>query len=119
MVGVGGGRVERNIPSLTTPAETACPPGREPNKVDEDLIFYQNWELQACVNGSMLASQMDLVNELPFTYEQLSIFKHILDKVIPNGLPSVCCIQDHGPRSCSGSHGPFFCRPTHKATLSP
>ncbi|XP_021492893.2 mesothelin [Meriones unguiculatus] len=68
-------------------AEPACPPERKPKKVDEDLIFYQDWELHACVNGSMLASQMDLVNELPFTYEQLSIFKHILDKTYPQGYP--------------------------------
>lgn len=68
---------------MSTPAEKACPPGKEPYKVDEDLIFYQNWELEACVDGTMLARQMDLVNEIPFTYEQLSIFKHKLDKVIP------------------------------------
>ncbi|XP_051024082.1 mesothelin-like [Acomys russatus] len=65
----------------------ACPPGREPTQVDEDLIFYQNWELEACIDGAMLASQMDLVNEMPFTYEQLSIFKHILDKTYPQGYP--------------------------------
>lgn len=104
---------------LLTPAGKACPPGREPNQVDEDLVFYQNWELEACVDGAMLASQMDLVNEMPFTYEQLSIFKHILDKVIANGLPSASCTQAYGPRSCSGPHRPFFHRPIHKATLSP
>ncbi|KAL6065694.1 hypothetical protein STEG23_028055 [Scotinomys teguina] len=65
----------------------ACPPGREPPKVDENLVFYQNWELEACVNGTMLATQMDLVNEIPFTYEQLNIFKHILDKTYPQGYP--------------------------------
>ncbi|XP_076793205.1 mesothelin isoform X1 [Arvicanthis niloticus] len=67
--------------------QKACPPGKEPNVVDESLIFYQNWELEACVNGIMLASQMDLVNEIPFTYEQLSIFKHKLDKTYPQGYP--------------------------------
>lgn len=75
-----------------TPAEKACPPGKEPDMVDENLIFYQNWELEACVDGPMLASQMDLVNGIPFTYEQLNIFKHKLDKVILNGLRRVCCI---------------------------
>ncbi|EDL22444.1 mesothelin isoform 1 preproprotein [Mus musculus] len=67
--------------------QKACPPGKEPYKVDEDLIFYQNWELEACVDGTMLARQMDLVNEIPFTYEQLSIFKHKLDKTYPQGYP--------------------------------
>ncbi|XP_036053673.1 mesothelin-like isoform X2 [Onychomys torridus] len=65
----------------------ACPPGREPQKVDENLIFYLNWELEACVDGVMLATQMDLVNEIPFTYEQLNIFKHKLDKTYPQGYP--------------------------------
>ncbi|XP_052052672.1 mesothelin [Apodemus sylvaticus] len=67
--------------------QKACPPGKEPSKIDENLIFYQNWELEACVNGTMLAGQMDLVNEIPFTYEQLSIFKHKLDKTYPQGYP--------------------------------
>lgn len=77
--------------------------------MDENLIFYQNWELEACVDGTMLATQMDLVNEIPFTYEQLNIFKRKLDKVTPNELQSVCCAQDcfpNGPRSCSGPHDP-------------
>ncbi|MEJ1287538.1 mesothelin [Cricetulus griseus] len=65
----------------------ACPPGMEPHKVDENLIFYQNWELEACVDGAMLATQMDLVNEIPFTYEQLDIFKHKLDETYPQGYP--------------------------------
>ncbi|XP_075845792.1 mesothelin [Microtus pennsylvanicus] len=65
----------------------ACPPGREPQEVDENLIFYQDWELEACVDGTMLATQMDLVNEIPFTYEQLNIFKHKLDKTYPQGYP--------------------------------
>lgn len=67
--------------------QKACPPGKEPNEVDENLIFYQNWELEACVDGTMLASQMYLVNEIPFTYEQLNIFKHKLDKTYPQGYP--------------------------------
>lgn len=87
--------------------------------VDENLIFYQNWELEACVDGALLASQMDLVNEIPFTYEQLNIFKHKLDKVILNGLPCACRIQDYGSRSYSVPHGPLFRRPTHEAIRSP
>lgn len=67
--------------------QKVCPPGKEPNMVDENLIFYQNWELEACLNGTMLAGQMDLVNEIPFTYEQLNIFKHKLDKTYPQGYP--------------------------------
>lgn len=67
--------------------QKACPPGKEPSVVDENLIFYQNWELEACVDGPLLASQMDLVNEIPFTYEQLSIFKHKLDRTYPQGYP--------------------------------
>lgn len=67
--------------------QKVCPSGKEPNMVDENLIFYQNWELEACVNGTMLAGQMDLVNEIPFTYEQLNIFKHKLDKTYPQGYP--------------------------------
>ncbi|GAB1300725.1 Mesothelin [Apodemus speciosus] len=69
------------------PKEKACPPGKEPSVVDENLIFYQNWELEACVDGTLLASQMNLVNEIPFTYEQLNIFKHKLDKTYPRGYP--------------------------------
>lgn len=67
--------------------QKACPPGKEPSVVDENLIFYQNWELEACVDGPLLASQMDLVNEIPFTYEQLNIFKHKLDRTYPQGYP--------------------------------
>ncbi|CAO2642319.1 Msln, partial [Lemmus lemmus] len=71
----------------------ACPPGREPHEVDENLIFYQNWELEACVDGTMLAAQMDLVNEIPFTYEQLNIFKSKLDKTYPQGYPETLIQQ--------------------------
>ncbi|XP_029413609.1 mesothelin [Nannospalax galili] len=82
------------LPRFRRDAEKkACPPGREPHKVDENLIFYQNWELEACVNGSMLASQMDIVNEIPFTYEQLNIFKHKLDKTYPQGYPETLIQQ--------------------------
>lgn len=50
--------------------------------VDENLIFYEEWELEACVDGALLAKQMDRVNAVPFTYQQLDIFKHKLDKVV-------------------------------------
>ncbi|XP_019504009.1 PREDICTED: mesothelin isoform X1 [Hipposideros armiger] len=65
----------------------ACPPGREVHVVDEDLIFYKEWELEACVDGALLAKQMDRVNALPFTYQQLNIFKQKLDQLYPQGYP--------------------------------
>lgn len=61
--------------------------------VDEDLFFYDNWELEACVDGALLATQMDRVNAIPFTYQQLNIFKHKLDEVasaVGSCLPAVC-----------------------------
>lgn len=50
--------------------------------VDENLAFYEEWELEACVDGALLAEQMDRVNAIPFTYQQLDIFKHKLDEVV-------------------------------------
>ncbi|XP_004873891.2 mesothelin isoform X2 [Heterocephalus glaber] len=67
--------------------EKACPPGRKPQVVDEDLFFYEDWELQACVDGALLASQMDRVNAIPFTYQQLNILKRKLDETYPQGYP--------------------------------
>lgn len=49
--------------------------------VDEHLVFYEDWELEACVDGALLADQMDQVNLIPFTYEQLHVFKLKLDEV--------------------------------------
>ncbi|XP_032315356.1 mesothelin isoform X4 [Camelus ferus] len=60
----------------------ACPPGRKAQVVDEKLIFYEEWELEACVDGALLAAQMDRVNLIPFTYQQLHIFKRKLDEDI-------------------------------------
>ena len=42
--------------------------------VDENLFFYEEWELEACVDGALLAAQMRQVNLIPFTYQQLHIF---------------------------------------------
>ncbi|XP_033614561.1 mesothelin isoform X2 [Fukomys damarensis] len=67
--------------------EKACPPGRKPQVVDEDLFFYEDWELEACVDGVLLAAQMDRVNAIPFTYQQLSILKRKLDETYPQGYP--------------------------------
>lgn len=60
----------------------ACPPGREAQVVDENLFFYEEWELEACVDGALLATQMRQVNLIPFTYQQLHIFKRKLDEDI-------------------------------------
>ncbi|KAL0617197.1 Mesothelin [Plecturocebus cupreus] len=65
----------------------ACPPGKEAHEIDENLIFYKKWELEACVNASLLATQMDRVDAIPFTYEQLGILKHKLDELYPQGYP--------------------------------
>ncbi|XP_020032892.1 mesothelin [Castor canadensis] len=65
----------------------ACPPERKPQVVDEKLFFYEEWELKACVDGALLAAQIDRVNRVPFTYQQLSIFKHKLDEFYPQGYP--------------------------------
>ncbi|EPY90061.1 mesothelin [Camelus ferus] len=66
--------------------EKACPPGRKAQVVDEKLIFYEEWELEACVDGALLAAQMDRVNLIPFTYQQLHIFKRKLDEGYPESL---------------------------------
>lgn len=54
--------------------------------LDENLVFYEPWELAACVDGALLAAHMGLVNTLPFTYQQLGVFKRKLDEVFPDGL---------------------------------
>ncbi|XP_047389662.1 mesothelin isoform X2 [Sciurus carolinensis] len=63
-----------------------CPPGRKPHTVDENLIFYEEWELEACVDGALLDAQMALVNMLPFTYQQIHILKCRLDQGYPESL---------------------------------
>ncbi|XP_064218351.1 mesothelin [Aotus nancymaae] len=65
----------------------ACPRDKEAHEIDENLIFYKNWELEACVNASLLATQVDRVDAIPFTYEQLGILKHKLDELYPQGYP--------------------------------
>ncbi|XP_017895932.1 PREDICTED: mesothelin isoform X2 [Capra hircus] len=64
----------------------ACPPGREAQVVDENLFFYEEWELEACMDGALLATQMRQVNRIPFTYQQLHIFKRKLDEGYPQSL---------------------------------
>nr|XP_020742114.1 mesothelin isoform X2 [Odocoileus virginianus texanus] len=60
----------------------ACPLGQEAQVVDENLVFYEEWKLEACVDGPLLAAQMGRVNLIPFTYQQLHIFKRKLDEDI-------------------------------------
>ncbi|XP_006873985.1 PREDICTED: mesothelin [Chrysochloris asiatica] len=67
--------------------EQGCPPGKEVHEVDEMLVFYSETELQACVHGPLLASQLDRVDAIPFTYEQLAVLKIKLDKTYPQGYP--------------------------------
>ncbi|XP_012593320.2 mesothelin [Microcebus murinus] len=64
-----------------------CPLGREVSVVDERLVFYKEWELEACVDGALVAAQVDRVNAIPFTYEQLRVFKRKLNKIYPWGYP--------------------------------
>ncbi|XP_036159011.1 mesothelin-like isoform X2 [Myotis myotis] len=64
----------------------ACPPGKEAHVVDENLVLYMEWELEACVDGALLAEQMDRVNAIPFTYQQLDILKRKLDQVSPEDI---------------------------------
>lgn len=68
---------------LPAPVEKACPPGKEVQVVDENLVFYAEWELEACVEGALLAEHMDRVNAIPFTYQQLDVLKRKLDQVVP------------------------------------
>ncbi|XP_055220822.2 mesothelin [Gorilla gorilla gorilla] len=67
--------------------KTACPSGEKAREIDESLIFYRKWELEACVDAALLAAQMDRVNAIPFTYEQLDVLKHKLDELYPQGYP--------------------------------
>ncbi|PNJ02281.1 MSLN isoform 7, partial [Pongo abelii] len=67
--------------------KTPCPPGKKAREIDESLIFYKKWELEACVDAALLAAQMDRVNAIPFTYEQLDVLKHKLDELYPQGYP--------------------------------
>lgn len=67
--------------------EKVCQPGRKPQRLDVNLVLYPEWELDACVDAALLEANMDRVNELPFTYQQLSIFKCKLDQLYPLGYP--------------------------------
>ncbi|XP_066134468.1 mesothelin-like [Saccopteryx bilineata] len=73
--------------ALRSTEKKACPPGKEAHVVDENLVFYEEWELDACVEGALLAEQIDRVNAVPFTYQQLDILKRKLDQFYPQGYP--------------------------------
>ncbi|XP_017499307.3 mesothelin [Manis javanica] len=60
----------------------ACPPGRKACMVDENLVFHEEWELGACVDEGLLDARTEQVDLVPFTYQQLDVFKRTLDKVI-------------------------------------
>ncbi|XP_027967505.1 mesothelin isoform X3 [Eumetopias jubatus] len=66
--------------------EKVCPSERKAHVIDENLVFYEEWELEACVDGALLAAQMDRVNTIPFTYQQLDVFKRKLDEGYPESL---------------------------------
>ncbi|KAM4819924.1 LOW QUALITY PROTEIN: mesothelin-like [Thomomys bottae] len=87
---------DARLPRFRRDTEKACPPGQEPEVVDENLFWYEDRELEACVEGAMLAEQMDNVNRVPFTYQQLSIFKRKLDQTFPQGYPE-SLVQKLGP----------------------
>lgn len=85
--------------------------------IDENLVFYEEWELEACVDGALLAAQMDRVNMVPFTYQQLDVFKRKLDEVAQACPPC---------RTFPGSQGAAVAliaaalgSSTHRATPSP
>ncbi|KAI4531427.1 hypothetical protein MG293_017941 [Ovis ammon polii] len=87
--------------------EKACPPGREAQVVDENLFFYEEWELEACMDGALLATQMRQVNRIPFTYQQLHIFKRKLDEVVQGSARLPQRGRPRCPSHGGGPHGPF------------
>ncbi|XP_045141896.1 mesothelin [Echinops telfairi] len=75
-------------PQQARQEEPGCPPGKEVQEVDEMLVLYSDAELQACVDGTLLATQLDRVDALPFTYGQLASLKRKLDQAYPDGYPN-------------------------------
>ena len=84
-----------------------APPGREAQVVDENLFFYEEWELEACVDGALLATQMRQVNLIPFTYQQLHIFKRKLDEVVQGSARLPQLGHPRCPSHGGGPHSPF------------
>lgn len=90
--------------------------------VDEELFFYEDWELEACVSGALLAEQMDRVNAIPFTYQQLDILKHKLDQVVHDLGFRLLKMPKPSPANWEGAVALTVNFPgssTHRGTLSP
>lgn len=107
---------------LLAPVEKACPPGREVHVVDESLVFYSEWELEACVHGALLAEHMDQVNAVPFTYQQLNILKRKLDQVVCDLVSHLLAVPKPFPATWGVAVALIVNFPgssTHRGTLSP
>lgn len=90
--------------------------------VDENLIFYTEWELEACVDGALLAEHMAQVNAIPFTYQQLDILKHKLDQVVYDLGSHLLVVPKPFPATWGVVVGLMVNFPgssTHRDTLSP
>ncbi|XP_006897568.1 PREDICTED: mesothelin [Elephantulus edwardii] len=81
------------LPSRNQPPEVdkvdknGCPTRKKVHKVTEELVLYSDAHLEACLDGTLLARDLGAVDKIPFTNEQLSIFKRKLDKIYPKGYP--------------------------------
>lgn len=85
--------------------------------VDENLVFHEEWELGACVDEGLLDARTEQVDLVPFTYQQLDVFKRTLDKVawdwpcLPASRPS--CGHPSGPERLQPSRSlPWAVLPT-------
>ena len=89
--------------------------------VDENLVFYEEWELEACVDGALLEAQMDRVNMVPFTYQQLDVFKRKLDQVVGDGLMSArwATVSPGTQGVAAALTVTSWGSSTHRGTLSP
>lgn len=87
--------------------------------MNENLVLYEEWELEACVDGALLAAQMDLVNMLPFTYQQLGVFKHKLDEVVGEGLTPARCATPGSQSTAAALTVTSLGSSTHRGTLNP
>lgn len=65
----------------------ACSPGQKACVVDENLVFHEEWEPEACVDEGPLDARTEQVDLVPFTYQQLDVFKRTSDEFYPLGSP--------------------------------
>lgn len=72
------------------------------------------------MDAALLAAQMDRVNAIPFTYEQLDVLKHKLDEVVHDSgsRRPAASKPSPDPGSDTGPSGLSACSSTHKATPS-